>query len=500
MDKTNKKFFVKEVALWSKAKILKHDAQGFSNFLTDTRQYKQDSAFVSLQGKVDANAFLKIAYEKGVRVFFIDQKISKKFLTEIMSFNDVSVLQVPDTLKALQLMAVQWRKSLKGKLVAISGSNGKTSTKNFTYQLLHKYKKTYKSPLSFNNNLGVSLSLLEAEPDDEVILLEMGMSHKGELKLLTQMVKPDIVLVTQVNASHIGHFNSLQEVADAKQELYQFSSDTAVGIFNENNDFTVKMKQKYLAGGDKHSFSFGSEKILSHKKSLHQCVVTQFIEESLFGLRFTLSYFNNGKKQYQNQISVPLLGVHNMDNIAAAVTINLALGVPWDNIIKALNTLQAGWGRMQLLHHCTGAAIIFDAYNANPASFTSALNSLEKFSCAGKKIAVIGAMGELGKWSDEEHYRLALRVGALFDTIGFVGNEDSFLSGLEKSLFTGNWVCSPSVNTKEFQDFLNTINLQIKKEDIIFIKASRVHQLEKVLDNFKIQKTQKTKTKIQTKK
>lgn len=486
MSKHSKKFLVKDVALWSKASILKHSVCSFSSFLIDTREYKQDSVFIPLKGKVDAHRFLKEAYQKGVRVFFIEDSISDIFFKEIMLLKDISLLQVPDTLKALQLMAVQWRKLLQGKVVAISGSNGKTSTKNFSYQILKKHKKTYRSPLSFNNHLGVPLSLLEAEQDDEVIILEMGMNHKGELKLLTEIAKPDIALVTQVSQAHIGHFNSLEEVAEAKQELYQFSPHTVIGIFNEGNIFTKKMKTKYLANSDKIYFSFGSEKVLENKVKLNSCIVTQLTNESLSGLNFTLSYFNNGKKQYKNCISLPLLGAHNINNIGAAVAISLALGLSWSKIIEALNNLQAAWGRMQLLHDSRGATVIFDAYNANPTSFKSALNSVEKFSCTGKKIALIGAMGELGEWSNSEHYNLALRIGGLFDTVGFIGNEKSFLLGLQKSKFQGDFIHSQSVGTQEFQNFLKTIISEVKKEDIIFIKASRVHQLEKVLYKLEI--------------
>lgn len=487
MNKLSQKFLVKDIALWSNAKLLKNSASGFSHFLTDTREYKEDSAFIVLKGKVDAHSFLKQAYQKGVRVFFIEDCVSQEIFEEVMLLKDISLLQMPDTLQALQLIATQWRKLLQGKVVAISGSNGKTSTKNFTHQILKKYKKIYSSPLSFNNHLGVPLSLLEAKKDDEVIILEMGMNHKGELKLLVEIAQPDIVLVTQVNQAHIGHFSSLEDVADAKQELYQYSPFSAVGIFNEDNIFTKKMKTESLANKDKIPFSFGSEKLLKNKTELHRCVVTQLISESLSGLDFTLSYYNEGQKKYKNSVFAPLLGAHNISNIAAAVTISSVLGLSWENIIKALKDLKSTWGRMQLLHNLKGTRFIFDAYNANPASFKSALDSLEKFPCKGKKIALIGGMGELGKWSKQEHYNLALRIGSLFDIVGFVGNEESFSLGLEKSPFRGSFITSASTDTKEFQDFLKIIKEKVKKEDMVFIKASRVHQLEKILDQLEIE-------------
>lgn len=488
MSKHDTKFLVKEVALWSKAKILKHSVSGFSNFLTDTRETKLDSVFFPLRGKVDAHSFLKEAYQQGVRVFFIEDSISENFFKEIMLLKDISLLQVPDTLKALQLIATQWRKLLQGKVVAISGSNGKTSTKNFSYQILKKYKKTYQSPFSFNNYLGVPLSLLEAEKDDEIVILEMGMSHKGELKLLTKIAKPNIALVTQVSQAHVGHFNSLEEVAEAKQELYQFSPHTSIGIFNEDNIFTKKMKEKYLTNNSdqKIYFSFGSTKIVKNKIKPHIHIVAQLTSESLSGLNFTLSYFNNGKKEHKSCVSLALLGAHNINNIGAAVAISSAVGLSWPNIIKALNNLQAAWGRMQLLKGLNGVTVIFDAYNANPTSFQSALNSLENFSVTGKKIALIGKMEELGDWSSKEHYNLALRIGKLFDIIGFVGDEKSFALGLQKSKFQGNFISSKTVDTQEFQNFLDTVTSKAKKEDIIFIKASRAYQLEKVLHSLEI--------------
>ncbi|MBE8221465.1 MAG: UDP-N-acetylmuramoyl-tripeptide--D-alanyl-D-alanine ligase [Bdellovibrionales bacterium] len=486
MNNNNKKFLVKNVALWSKANILKNNVDSFSNFLIDTRKYKADSAFVALKGNVDAHSFLAQAYDKGVRVFFIDNSISKIFFKEIMLLKDISLLQVPDTLKALQLIASKWRTLLQGKVVAISGSNGKTSTKNFSYQILKTYKKTYKSPLSFNNHLGVPLSLLEANQDDEVIILEMGMNHKEELKLLTTIAKPDISLITQVSQAHIGHFNSLNEVAEAKQELYQFSPSKSTGIFNEDNIFTQKMKTKYLKDSNRLCFSFGSEKILKNKSNLQKCVITELTSESLSGLSFTLSYFDKNKEQHKNCVSLSLLGSHNINNIAAAVAISLALKMPWSKIIKALNNLQQSWGRMQLLYTNNGASVIFDAYNANPSSFKSALDSLEKFSCTGKKIALIGAMGELGKWSDKEHSDLSLRISSIFDSVGFIGDKKSFVSGLQKNKFKGSFVHSKSVDDKEFQNFLETLASSIKKEDIVFIKASRFYKLEKILQKLKI--------------
>lgn len=476
-----KKFLIKNLVLWTKAKVLKSDVEGFSHFLTDTRQYKKDSAFVPLKGELDAYLFLQEAYDKGVRVFFIEDSVPLDILKKAMSFSGISLLQVSDTLESLQLAATHWRESLSGKVIAISGSNGKTSTKNFLYQMLNTCKKTYKSPLSFNNHLGVPLSLLEANKSDEVIILEMGMNNKGELKHLVKMAKPDMVLVTQVSQAHIGHFNSLEEVAEAKKELYKFSPASAIGIFNEDNSFTREMKEKYKG---EFFLTFGSK---SSASQVH--IKTQLVKESLLGLEFSIELLKNGEVKEKSLVCVPVLGLHNMNNIGAAVVISHALGLPWSSIVATLCKLKPMWGRMQLLKDSSGAMVVFDAYNANPASFNSALESIKSFVFKGKKIALVGQMGELGEWSAQEHYHLALYIGKIFDVIGFVGTQESFGLGLNKINFQGQFVQSESLDSTDFTYFLNGIKLNLKKEDLVFVKASRVYQFEKILNQLKIKNT-----------
>lgn len=481
MEMQSKKFLIKDIALWSKADILKDKLVGFSSFCTDSRILKADSMFVALKDKQDGHHFIKEAYQKGCRVFLIENNIEKNILKDLMLLPGISLLQVASTFKALQDIAAAWRTLLPGKVVAISGSNGKTSTKYFTYQILKNYKKTYQSPLSFNNHLGLPLSLLEASTTDQCLILEMGMNHKGELKQLVKIAKPDMVLVTQVNQAHIANFNSLQEVADAKMELYKFAPKNAIGIFNQDDCFVKKMQTQYAVDTNKQHFCFGSEKNI-----LNSGLSWQLKKHSILGLDFILTLHKEAKKINTDSVFAPIFGVHNINNIVAAISIAYVLGIKWTDILKTLPFLKTPWGRMQLLSTSNKAVVIFDAYNANPASFCAALESLENFLHKGKKIAIIGEMKELGAWSKKEHRNLALRMGKHFDNIVFVGEEEIFALTLKEINFKGQFTQSPSTENKKFKDCIQKIKLEHTKQDILFIKASRFFKFEIVLKQLKI--------------
>ena len=451
------------VAAVEKAQIVSKRQTEFTGIGTDTRQDLKGQLFVALKGEAyDAHQFLDKAVAAGAAGVLVHE-----LPTQFNSIGDsVTVIKVADTLKALQQMGRWARRQSAAKVVGITGSNGKTTTKEFTAALLGTAQSVHFNRGSFNNHWGVPFTLLQLPTDKDVAVVEMGMNHAGEITELVGIAEPDVVVCTTVGRAHIEFFGTIEKIADAKEEIYLSAKPNATRIFNLDQELTRKMldrakakfaQAKTLTFSSKHSEADVYLKI--DNMSLKEIVVSG----SIGGL--------------SGSAVVPVFGSQNLTNLMAAACIGMACGMSAVQIWQGLSACRTNWGRNQLVTLKSGAQLIFDGYNANPDSMRALLDNVQRVSIAGKKIGVFGQMLEMGELSAELHEELGHLVGQTgFDQVYFVGHEvEAFRRGLQKAEYQGQSFLEP-----EFKESVAVhLSRELQGGDLAVVKGSRGMKLER---------------------
>jgi UDP-N-acetylmuramoyl-tripeptide--D-alanyl-D-alanine ligase len=408
---------------------------------TDTREITPGSIFFALKGpNFNANTFAEEALRKGARYAVIDEKEFAKWDSTIL---------VEDGLKALQQLARHHRNQLNLPVIGLTGSNGKTTTKELLFTVLSKKYKTHATQGNLNNHIGVPLTILAMDSSVEVAVIEMGANHLGEIALLSGIASPTHGLITNIGKAHIGPFGSFENILRAKSELYQHLINHHGNVFmNSQNPFLANMSKRfpspifYPAKGD-----YYHSELLS---------ADPFIEFQA----------DNGER-----VSTHLMGSYNFENIAAALCIAKYFDVDPGVANRAVGEYEPANMRSQIIRKETNT-IILDAYNANPSSMEAAIESLAKMK-SQRKVAVLGDMYELGKESDVEHRRLGT---ILLES----GIKEVYLCG---SLIR---VALETFPTAEYYSTREELVLGLKASPIrnaaILIKASRGMGLETIVN------------------
>lgn len=459
------KWNLTEIAQWTKAQVISEHEKEFSEMGTDTRKSLTGQIFIALRGEAfDAHQYLDQAVAMGATALLVHE-LPDKF----RSLQDkVSILKVHDTLQALQDFAFEYRKTLKTKIIGITGSNGKTTTKEFTAQILGLYKKTHYSQGSFNNHWGVPMTLLKISKDTDFAVVEMGMNHAGELAQLVKIANPDIVVCTTVGTAHIEFFGSSENIAKAKMEIYLEARSECIRIFNQDQDLTFDMMYPVAK-------KFPDSRMLTFSEKNPEADVFFKIED-LKTKEMRVSGVIAGEP---GAAVVPIFGKQNLTNLMAASTIAYACRLTPDQIWRALTQCKTSWGRNQFIETKIKAEILFDGYNANVDSMRALLENIPILNCSGNKIGVFGQMKELGAYSQKAHQTIAELAGRSgFSQIYFVGEDcESFKEGLFNSGFQG-----PSFIQTAFTTGLGQrLGSSIKSGDIVVIKGSRGAQTEKFI-------------------
>ncbi len=428
-----------------------------TSFSWDTRTLLSGSCFIALKGDShDAHSFIDDSVIKSMSVAIVSNKGTYG------DYKDkVSMLLVEDTLEALQAIATAWRHKLEAQVIAVTGSNGKTSTKEFLATILSESFECHYSKGSFNNHWGVPFSILNCKTSAEVVVLEMGMSAPGEIKELCEIGAPNIVGVTNVGSSHIGFFKDQEGIAQAKSEIYQ-SEGYSTAVFNLDNDYTNKMHQKYSQGKKSITISCKDSQadIFINIKSTSEDSME--LEGVIAGL--------------EKKVTVKVFGPHHAYNIMMAAGLALGAGMSAEAIWQGIKKCKTIWGRSEWRKSKSGYKILFDAYNSNLESVDALIESvshLEK-----EKFLVIGEMKELGEHSGEAHKKLGqIARKANFSGIWYLGGYfKEFKEGLGE--FSKNLINSSTYNESlaiEFRSMLST-------NDIVLVKGSRALKLEKISD------------------
>ncbi len=437
--------------------------KNFSGVGTDTRNSLQGQLFVALKGeKFDAHGFIEKAVEQGAAGILVHEKSP-----QIESLkNKTTVIVVDDTLKALQNLGNWARKNAKSKVIGITGSNGKTTTKEFTAAILEAFKSVHFSKGSFNNHWGVPFTLLQLDPEKEIAVVELGMNHAGEIADLVKIAEPDIVCCTMVGRAHIEHFGTIEKIAEAKEEIYETAAATATRVYNLDNPLTFKMYQKAQQ-------RFPFSKLVTFSSQNPSADV--FLKIEAMDLQsLTVS---GHVLQEEGRVKVPVFGAQNLTNLMAASAMGLAAGLTPTQVWQGLHRCKTIWGRNQLLDLKSGAQMIFDGYNANPDSMKALLDNVKVLTLKGRKIGVFAEMLEMGSLAGALHEELGDLVGqAGFDKVYFFGPSAAFFErGLKKAGFSKGVNISQEFNEEMATEFAKDLH----SGDMAMVKGSRGMRLER---------------------
>ncbi|MGB3364005.1 MAG: UDP-N-acetylmuramoyl-tripeptide--D-alanyl-D-alanine ligase, partial [Thermodesulfobacteriota bacterium] len=362
----------------------------FSGVSTDTRKITKDEIFFALKGdNFNGEDFVLQAFGSGASGAVVESPLSE-------DLNGKVLIQVPSTLKALGDLATSWRMSFPDlKVAAITGSNGKTTTKEMTWSIVSLKHNTLKNTGNFNNLIGLPLTLFQLKKEHSAAVVEVGMNDFGELKRLSEIARPDIGAITNIGHAHLEKLGGLDGVAKAKGEL--------VENFNEENIFVVNLDDPRVK---KISDNLNCQKVTFGINSEDAMIRALDIESTnLSNIKFNM---NISGKEFP--VNIKGIGLHNVLNSLCAAGIALSLGCDTSQIQEGLSNYTPTNMRLEVIDMPYGFKIINDAYNANPDSMRRAIDELVRLKGTGKTIAVLGDMLELGDGSEAEHNKLGKYV------------------------------------------------------------------------------------------
>ena len=429
------------------------------SYSKDTRTIKEGDCYIGIKGETfDGNLFWEKALENGASTVIVqnveieDEKLRK--------WADKNIIKVEDTLEALYSLAKYKRSLYNIPVIAITGSVGKTSTKDIVANVVSKKYKTLKTEGNNNNNIGLPFTILRMQ-DEEVAVIEMGMNHFGEISLLTSIANPTICIITNIGTSHIGNLGSRENILKAKLEILEGSKKEAV-IINNDNDLLHKWqkenKENYnikTYGIKEQSDIMAKEIKLEENKSTFTCKINN-VEE---------------------KINVPVGGEHFILNALCAITVGEVLKIEADKIKEGIESFELTKKRMDIVELKNGIKIINDAYNASLESMTASLKVLSEFK--ERKIAVLGDMFELGDFSEELHKKVGKEVVKNnIDILIACGENARYIADVAREKMDKENVYILR-KTEEIKPLLEKI---VKNNDVILFKASNGMKFYKIAE------------------
>ncbi|HPV01006.1 MAG TPA: UDP-N-acetylmuramoyl-tripeptide--D-alanyl-D-alanine ligase [Clostridiales bacterium] len=423
---------------------------------TDSRKINPGSLFIALKGeRFDGNDFLTEAFANGAVAVMTDR--------EAADFPGRIVIKVEDTLKALHDLALYYRDRFDIPFVGITGSVGKTSTKDMVACALGARYNVLKNEGNLNNEIGVPLTIFRLEPGHEAAVIEMGMSGFGEIRALTRIVKPKVGIITNIGLSHIEKLGSRQDILRAKLELIEGLQPDGVLILN-GDDVMLNGVKDLL---EVRTVSYGLEEDVDYQ-------AYNIRSKGEKGTDFNIKLDGN-----EYNVHVPAPGVHNVYNALAALAAGHELGVPADLLISGIAGHTPGSMRLNILKS-NGLTVINDAYNASPQSVKAAIDVLNEIE-AERRIAVLGDMLELGSWSTVAHKETGAYVaGSRTDMIITVGQAAAHIAeGAMEAGFPGSGIVVLANNGEAIR-YLQDI---IREGDAILVKGSRGMMMEEIVNS-----------------
>ncbi|MGL5352670.1 MAG: UDP-N-acetylmuramoyl-tripeptide--D-alanyl-D-alanine ligase, partial [Clostridium sp.] len=394
--------------------------------------------------------YVKNAFEKGASIAIVDEVM----FTDMESCDFGTVIKVNNTCDALLALANFYRKKLGIKVVGVTGSTGKTSTKDLIAAFLSDKYKVFKTKGNFNNQIGLPLMILELDSSYDVAVLEMGMSDLGEIHTLAETALPDIAVITNIGLSHIENLKTRENILKAKMEIVDF--------FNKDNELIVTAEDDKLKNISSECYKI--TKIgYNHEYDVYGSNIILMEEETKFEAHINEEAY---------KFTLPMAGKHNVLNAMLAIAVANRLGVTFESMDKGIANLEATSMRLQLIKK-EKFTIINDCYNASPDSMKSSLDVLSTYK-SGRRIAILGTMNELGHEAFNAHKEVGQYASSKIDKLIAIGDyKNSFKDG-----FNGEDI--EIYDTKE--EFLNNIHEIIKENDILLVKASRGMKFEDIVN------------------
>jgi len=423
---------------------------------TDSRTLQPGDLFVPLRGEnFDGHKFVEQAVERGAAGAMVEENWKGS------TPKNFALIRVADTLAGYQTLAANYRTSLPLKVIAITGSNGKTSTKDFVAATLAKKFRVSKTEGNFNNHVGLPQTMLAANREDEIAVWEIGMNHAGEVAALAKLAAPDIAIVTNVGIAHIEFLGSREAIAEEKGALAEAIGENGTVILNADDPFSERIAKRTRARIILAGIENGS-------------VRASEVRQSATGSEFTIL---EGAHRCRAQLPVP--GVHMVQNAILAIAAGRVFGLSLEECAAGLASTPLTKARLQI-KEINGIQFIDDSYNANSDSMKAALRTLIELDADGRRIAVLGEMGELGDESERGHREVGEAAAALgideLIAVGAIGQamaRAAQKAGLEKSVAVDS--------TDEAAERLAD---HARAGDLILIKGSRTARMERVLDAF----------------
>ncbi len=448
---------LQQIAEFAQGSIAAGDATLIiSKVSTDSRTLQSDDLFVPLRGEnFDGHRFIEQAAERGAAGAMVEE--SWKGSTP----KNFALIRVPDTLVAYQSLAASYRRSLSVKVIAITGSNGKTSTKDFVAAILSRGFRVTKTEGNFNNHVGLPQTMLTATSSDQIAVWEIGMNHPGEIAALAKLAAPDAAIITNVGVAHIEFMGSREAIAAEKGTLAEAVDVGGTVILNGDDSFSESIAQGkrakvILAGID------------------HGSIRATNVSQSATGCEFTIL---EGAHRCRAQLPVP--GIHMVQNAMLAVAAGRVFGLSLEECAAGLASTPLTKARLQI-KEINGIQFIDDSYNANPDSMKAALRALVELDADGRRVAVLGQMNELGEESARGHREVGETAAALgIDELFAVGEAGAAIAQAARKAGLEN---SSTVDSPE--EAARRLSATALPGDLILVKGSRTARMERVFEAF----------------
>ena len=439
--------YAKDIIKLCHGEVIGNKEITLDNFIIDSRKIEKDDVYVAIVGENnDGNKYTESALEKGAKAVII----SNPKYVDINKYQDKTIIIVTDTLKCLQELARYKRSLYQGKVIAITGSVGKTSTKDMVSALLQSKYKVHKTQGNMNNHLGLPLTILSLK-DEDILVVEMGMNHFGEISTLTNIAKPNIAIITNIGTAHIGNLGSRENILKAKLEILEGMKIPKI-IINNDNDLLHNWYKENSKKIEIHTFGIkNSSEIMGTNIKMQE-------ESSEFT---AVDGFDKIK------IKVPVGGEHFVYNALCAIAVGRMLDISTEKIQQGIECFELTKKRMDIKKLENGAMIINDAYNASFESMKVSLEFLANHT-GKRKIAVLGDMFELGEYSEELHRKVGKEV--------VKNNIDVLICAGENAKYIIEEVKKDSNIETHFmhnnEEIVENLSQKLRKGDVVLVKAS----------------------------
>lgn len=441
---------VKGQLLWGNAE------QVFTGITTDSRKVVKNNLFIPLVGeKFDGHDYIEQCFNTGAAVCLTEKSIPQ--------IDNAAAVLVEDTGRALRDLATWHRNKYNIPVIGITGSVGKTSTKDMIYCVLAKQYEVLKTQGNFNNEIGLPLTLLNLNDSHEAAVIEMGMSGFGEISRLTGIAQPQIAVITNIGVSHIEKLGSQQGILKAKLEILEGLKPGGLVVLNGDDPLLRDLKGKLNYNTVYYGMNSGLDYNAQDYESLGEA-----------GTQFNIKL---GSKTYK--VTIPVPGIHNVYNALAAVAVGIEMNIPMNIIVDGIAEYSPGNMRQNIITY-NGIKIINDAYNASPQSMQAAINVLEELCSKTRGIAVLGDMFEMGAMAEELHYGVGSFIkDKKIDYLITIGKDSKHI--MQAVVDSGN----QTIKLQHFDnnnEALTYILSIVSQGDFILIKGSRGMKMEQIAD------------------